>query len=314
MEPRRVFVLGAGAIGAAVGALLFEAGVDVILVVRGENGRAIAERGVDLRFPEEARTITVPTAPSLAATTDDLVILATMGHDTSTAIATLDPRVPIASFQNGDGPLDVIMRRGHPTIAAMVYVPAERRGPGVIALPGAPVPGSIVVGSWPTGAGLASAWLVERLRAATFRAELEADIAPWIRAKLLVNLAGVVVALCDDPPSDVIDAAREEARAVWRACGKPFEEISTLLARVGPLESMPVDGRERVGGSTRSALARGDRLETASLHGTIVEEGRATSTPTPVNERLVALAEEAGRERWVAGAMTAAALRERALK
>ncbi len=131
MPPRRVFVLGAGAIGASVGALLFEAGVDCVFVVRdSEHGRAIVERGVNLRFPNAARTIRVPTATTTTATPGNLVLLATMGHETEAALEGVDPHVTVASFQNGVTPLDAIMRHGHETLAAMVYIPAERRGPG----------------------------------------------------------------------------------------------------------------------------------------------------------------------------------------
>jgi 2-dehydropantoate 2-reductase len=314
MQPRRVFVLGAGAIGASAGALLFETGVDCVFVVRdSEHGRAIAERGVELRFPKARRTIRVPTAARTAATPDDLVLLATMGHDTDAALDGVDPRVTVASFQNGVTPLDAIGRRGHETLAAVVYVPAERRGPGVIALPGVPVPGSVLIGRWPGGDGRFGPWMANRLRTAGFRAEVEDDIGPWVRAKLLVNVGGIVAALCDDPPVEVIAAAQDEARTVWRATGEPFEDIAALLARMGELRTAPVDGRERVGGSTRAALARGDRLETAYLHRTIIKAARAASIPTPVNERLVALAEAAAEEHWSPGAMSAEELRRRVI-
>jgi 2-dehydropantoate 2-reductase len=280
--PRQVFVVGAGAIGASVGALLFEAGVDCVLVVRdGEHGRALVDRGVDLRFPKARRTVRVPTATTTTATPDDLVLLATMGHETQAALEGVDPRVTVASFQNGVTPLDAIRRRGHDTLAAMVYVPAERRGPGLIALPAAPVPGTVLVGAWPRGEGRFGPWVAARLRTAGFRAEVDGDIGPWVRAKLLVNLGGIVAALCDDPPADVIAAAQDEARAVFRRTGERFEDVSALVARVGELQTEAVEGRERVGGSTRSALARGDRLETAYLHCTIIKAGRDASIPTP---------------------------------
>ena len=314
MQPRRVFVLGAGAIGASVGALLFETGVDCVFVVRdSEHGRAVAERGVDLRFPRAARTVRVPTTTTTTATHDDLILLATMGHETDAALQGADPRVTVASFQNGVTPRDAILRRGHEALAAMVYVPAERRAPGVIALPGVPVPGTVLLGGWPTGEGRFGPWMAHRLRIGGFRAEVESDIGPWVRAKLLVNLGGIVAALCDDPPAEVIAAAQDEARAVWRGTGERFEEVVALATRVGEFGTEPVDGHERVGGSTRSALARGDRLETAYLHGTIIEAGRTASIPTPMNERLVALAEEAAEKRWVPGAMSAEELRHRVL-
>lgn len=314
MQPRRVFVLGAGAIGASVGALLFETGVDCVFVVRNsEHGRAVVERGVNLRFPTSSRTIRVPTATTSSATPDDLILLATMGHHTDAALEGVNPHISVASFQNGVAPLDAILRRGHETLAAMVYVPAERRAPGVIALPGMPVPGTVFLGAWPAGEGRFGGWMTSRLRLGGFRAEIEHDIGPWVRAKLLVNLGGIVAALCDDPPAEVIAAAQDEARAVWRATGQRFEDVAALAARVGDLRAESVDGVERVGGSTRAALGRGDRPETAYLHRPIIDAGRAAAIPTPVNERLVALAEEAAEKHWVPGSMSAEDVRSRVL-
>jgi 2-dehydropantoate 2-reductase len=311
--PKRIVVLGAGAIGASVGALLFRGGVPCVLVARGEHGRALREQGLDLRLADRALRILVPTVSSLseaAVTEDDLVLLATMGQHTSSALAELPKSVHVASFQNGTVPLDQIVTRGHPLIAAMVYVPAERRGPGTIALSGVPVFGSVILGGYPSGGHPWAPWLAEELQRAGFRAEIEPELAPWIRAKLLVNLGGIVAALCDEPCVDVTERAQAEARAVWQATRRPFCEPEALLSRVGPLSAEPVDNIPRVGGSTRAALARGDALETECLHAGIVETGLETGVPTPVNAALIRVASQAAKERWSPGHLTAAALRE----
>lgn len=147
--PSRVVVLGAGAIGAGVGGLLWEAGVDVLLVARGAHGRALAEQGLDLRLPGGPRRLRVPVGGVEDVRAGDLVLLATMGHDSREAVAAVPVEVPIASFQNGLRPLEALADR--PLVAGVLYVPAERRAPGVVALAGAPSPGAIFLGRWPAG-------------------------------------------------------------------------------------------------------------------------------------------------------------------
>lgn len=322
-HPRRLLVVGAGAIGAALGALLSENGLPVTLIARGPHGRALDSAGVHLRLPEPAgragtsRNIRVAVAERLEILDpgpEDLVLLTTMAHQTDDALAGLPASVPVVSLQNGVHAPDRVRQRGHPTVAGMVFVMAERRGPGVIALSGAPGPGTVLLGPWgPDAPERAGMWLAAQLDAVGIRAEWEPDIAPWIRAKLLTNLGGIVVALCDEPPVELIEAAQAEALAVWAAAAEPTETVEALLGRVGPLQSLCVDGAPRIGGSTRAALARGDVLETGALHGPIVEAGRRFGVPTPVNDALIRLAEDAMLRRLAPGALSAAELRRSAL-
>ncbi len=72
-----------------------------------------------------------------------------MGHDTDNVVANLPVDWPVVSFQNGIEPLESL--RGRPVVAAMLYVPAERRAPGVVALSGTPAPGDVFLGGWPRG-------------------------------------------------------------------------------------------------------------------------------------------------------------------
>ncbi|MCA9494170.1 MAG: hypothetical protein KC621_29785 [Myxococcales bacterium] len=296
---RRVVFLGAGAIGAGIGGLLWDSGVDVLLVARGAHGEALATHGLDLRLPGGPRHLRVPVGRVEDVRPTDLVVLATMGHDTAAAVATLPPDQPVVTFQNGLAPFDDLA--GRPVMAGMLYVPAERRAPGVVALAGSPSPGAVFLGGWPRGLVGPEPWFAEALRNAGFRAEVFEDIAPWVRAKLLTNLGGTFVALCDAPPRDLVEATVDEARACFRAEGVEVVPDEVFDARIGPMAVVAVDGVPRVGGSVRHALARGDRLETAALHGHVVRTGERLGVPTPLNVALVALAERAMAERWRPG-------------
>ncbi|MCB9764204.1 MAG: hypothetical protein H6739_30815 [Alphaproteobacteria bacterium] len=297
--PRRVVVLGAGAIGAGLGGLLFAAGAPVTFVARRLHGEALRRDGLDLRLPGGHRQLRVPTVPTLAAaqvTPDDLVLVAVMAQDTAAALDGLDPAVTVASFQNGLTGVREVARRGHPTLGAMVYVPAVRRSPGVVALHGDPVPGMVLVGRWPTGHHPWSIWLALKLSEAGVRADPVEDIERWILAKLVTNLGGIVAALWDQRPPWILDAVEAEARAVFAAAGLDVPSVRALVERVGPLDAAPVDGQPRIGGSTRHALRRGQRLETDHLNGEIVAWGQRLGVDTPVNAALVELAHEATRE------------------
>ncbi len=250
-----------------------------------------------------------------------------MGHHTRTAVDPLDPAVPIVSLQNGTHPLDVLGERGHPVIAGVVYVPAERLDPGVVALSGHPVPGTFLLGGWnPSGQTACAAMgdaLATGLVAAGFRAACVEPIAPWVRAKLLGNLAGIVVALSDATDDDegtgrlqaIVQAAQAEARAVFDAAGLSTRSPEELAERIGPLSIREVGGRPRVGGSTRHALRRrradpDTTLETAVLHGPILDLAAKHGLNTPVNRALIALADQAATEGWEPGAMAPETLAE----
>lgn len=298
----RFVFLGAGAIGAGIGALVAAAGRDVLLVARGAHGAAMARDGVDLRLPGGPRRIRVPVGEVGDVGPADLVVLCAMGHDTAEAVASLAPDRPIVSFQNGIAPLEALAPR--PVVAGMLYVPAERRAPGVVALAGTPAPGAVLMGRWPSGRVGVEGALADALAAAGFRAEVLDDVAPWIRAKSLANLGGTAVALCDEPPRALVEAMVAEARAVFAAAGAEVVPDDVFDARIGPMTVAAVDGTPRVGGSTRHALARGDRLETASLQGWFVREGERLGVPTPLNRGMVALSARAERERWRPGCLS----------
>src|SRR5271166_4495363 len=88
----RYIILGAGAIGGAIGGRLHESGRNVVLVARGAHYEALRDRGLELRDPERTVTLQVPVADSPAAAMpepDDVVILATKTQQSEAALSDL---------------------------------------------------------------------------------------------------------------------------------------------------------------------------------------------------------------------------------
>src|SRR5580658_672756 len=107
----RFVVVGAGAIGGAVGGRLFQRGFDVTLVARGEHGRALRAGGLVLEDPKESVTLPIPTVEDVRevswaadADGDAVVLLAVKGQQTDHALAQLiaaPPSTPVVCMQNG---------------------------------------------------------------------------------------------------------------------------------------------------------------------------------------------------------------------
>ena len=102
----RIAVLGAGAIGAYVGAALARGGADVHLVARGANLEAMRRDGVHVLSPRGDFSARPP------ATDDpreigpvDLVVLGLKAHDYATAQPLLEPllaaKTAVVAAQNG---------------------------------------------------------------------------------------------------------------------------------------------------------------------------------------------------------------------
>src|SRR5688572_29377026 len=89
----RFVVVGAGAIGGLVGALLARAGLEVLVVARGEHGEVMGRDGLVLHFPDRTEVVRVAVAlggpEAVAFNPGDVVLLAVKGQDTEGAIRVL---------------------------------------------------------------------------------------------------------------------------------------------------------------------------------------------------------------------------------
>lgn len=255
--------------------MLHRAGHDVTLVARGAHLEALQRDGLHLRTPEWSERLRLPAAATPVAT--DLVLLAVKSQDTADAIAGLTPGSRVACLQNGIENEELVEAAGHVALPVMVYVPATHLVPGEVRLHGTPDPGALDTGDEA---------LSTLFREAGFRARTRDDVMAWKRGKHLTNLGGALQIL--DPKLDVERwrALVAEGAAVFDAAGLSYVPVDALLAAC-PMGVAPIDGMERVGGSTWQSHVTGRPLEVDHLQGTIIRIGERLGVPTPQCRRLL---------------------------
>jgi 2-dehydropantoate 2-reductase len=305
----RFVVLGAGAIGGAVGARLYQKGYDVTLVARGEHGRALAA-GLVLEAPGETATLPIPVVGEPSEVDwdadvdgDTVVLLGVKSQHTDHALAQLveaaPPSVPVVCMQNGVENERRVLRH-FATYGMCVMCPATQLRPGVIQVHSAPVSGLLDLGSFPTGLDARGQAIADAIDTTTFTSVAREDIMRWKYRKLLMNLANAVEALCGPGGrfSALARAAHREGKEALSAAGIDVASAEEDRARRGEhLQMSPTESGEHRGGSSWQSLARGaGSIEAEYLNGEIVMLGGLTGVPTPVNALLQRLALQAAAE------------------
>ncbi len=313
----RFVIFGAGAIGGAVGARLHQSGHAVTLIARGAHLEAIGRDGLTFLTPVERVVLPLPAVGGpgdVDWTGDEVVLLATKSQDTLGALTALraaaGSAVPVVCLQNGVENERVALRLLDEVYAAVVMLPAAHLEAGTIEAYGAETTGHIDVGRYPEGVDERCEEICAALAASRLDSQAVADVMRLKYAKLLLNLTNVVGALFADSEQrrELSDLVTAEGRAVLEAAGVRYvaPEISDIDARWRRWGVRDIDGRSRAGSSTWQSLARGTgALETDYLNGEIVLQGRLHGVPTPLNQRLCALAATAARERRAPGTLSA---------
>ncbi|HVT76847.1 MAG TPA: 2-dehydropantoate 2-reductase [Acidimicrobiales bacterium] len=318
---RRFVIYGAGAIGGVVGAQLFRAGTEVVLIARGAHAAAMQQKGITLEHGDEEETFFVPvvTDPSAVDWRDEDVVLLTMkSQDTSAAVRALaavaPPSLAVVCAQNGVDNERVVLRHFDHTYGCVVMMPAAHLEPGVVQAHAWPTPGLLDVGRYPRGRDGTAHDIVAAFNAAGFHCVVRDDVMRWKYTKLLMNLANAIVALSgsSEEAGQIRRAARREGMAVLDAAGIDYaSEAEDRERRADHLTIVPIKGEHRLGGSTHQSLARGaGDVETDWLNGEIVLLGRLHGVPTPVNAALQRLANEAARAHAAPESIPAAAILE----
>lgn len=316
----RIGVIGAGAVGGTLAALLDRAGHDLEVTARGEHLDAIRADGIALDGGWGEHVAHVAAGPALNRR-PDLAIVATKAHDAGAALAAsagVLGDAPLLVVQNGLGGLrvarDVLPHA--PLLGGLALFAASYLSPGRITLTAA-LP--IVIGAGPGADDV----LLERI-AATLREALPVEVtrdlegAQW--TKLLINHVNALPAITGMPVQDVVAhpvlrrimarSIRETVR-VARRLGIRFGTLQGVpgwliaaLGRVpvGVVELFPRMLARRMGdvpnpASTLQSIRRGRTTEIDYLNGAVVAAAREAGLDAPVNAALVDLVHEVERTR-----------------
>lgn len=296
----RVLVVGAGALGGLVGALLAESGEDVALLeinlarakLLNDSGLFIAETGKD------ERCVPVRVVTSIAGMTPvDLVIVSVKSYQTDAAIRgvlpVIGPDTLVLSMQNGLGNPEIIagIVGAEHVVSSIIYHSSQHVGPnrlryrtGIKPIQMAPLTGTITPGI---------EQIAERFNRANLAIEVVPSIDTAVWQKLLHNatinpvsaLTGLTCReLLDDGDLQVFmrDLCMEIV-GVMRARGIPIHDDEDPYRPL--VASQKALGKNRP--SMWQDLARGVRTEIDAINGAIVAEARRLGLSAPHNEALV---------------------------
>ena len=303
-------VLGAGAVGGVLAALLDRAGHDVTVTARGEHLAAIQSEGLKLSGHWGSHTARVD-AREILPDGLDLAIITTKAHDARDALtanrAALDG-IPVLVIQNGLESIAVASEvLPHSLVAGgLALYAASYLAPGSVSVT---TPASTYLGG-------AAAELFEQALGAVIPVAVVENFAGAQWTKLFVNQLNALPAITGLSVQEtiahtglrrVLTRSMQELVRVAKAAGVRFEPLQGLTdARLTLFAALPVWAAQvlplRFGrylgetpnpGSTLQSLRRGQRTEIDHLNGAVVAAGAA-----PVNARLVELVhgvEESGR-------------------
>jgi 2-dehydropantoate 2-reductase len=303
----RYIIYGAGAIGGAIGARLFQHGQDVVLIARGAHLQAMLQRGLVVESPVETVTLPISTVghPSEIRFRDgDVVFLCMKSQHTLQALEdlrkTAGEGVPVICCQNGVSNERSALRRFEHVYAMLVIVPATHLEPGVVQINAKGKSGILEAGIFPAGTDKLVEEVTAALEASSFNARPDPATMRTKYTKLLNNLDNSLQAACDagEAARDISKLMHDEALACYRAAGIDWVPMEVYRERYTPLLQIAMlHGESRFGGSSWQSIVRGTgSIEADHLNGEIVQLGRLHGVPTPANQVLQGLANELARE------------------
>lgn len=296
----KIYFLGAGALGCAIGGTLAAAGSEVTLIDPFKaHVDAINRDGLRMKDGDTQRVVKVRAAlDGSGLEPADLVIVLVKSFHTRSAIEgakdIVGPDTAVMSLQNGMGHEEIlaeVVGREH-VLAGKTYVGGVLLGPG-----------NIIAGTRGkrTVIGELGGSISKRAKAiaAEFeRAELPCEVSDNIMGvmwdKLLINVStgalsgitgqvyGSLYAVPEIEATAI--AAVAEAMAVAKVSGVTLSIKAPRDAWVMAAEGLPYEFKT----SMLQSLEKGSITEIDFINGAVVRNGQKYNVPTPVNQTLVA--------------------------
>lgn len=296
----QITVLGAGALGCALGGTLAEAGHEVVLINRNAaQVQAIERQGLVMRRAQGETRVKVRASQSAAGLAPvDLVIVLVKSFHTREAMASamplVGPQTMVLSLQNGLGHEDIladIVGRQH-VLAGKTYVG------GVMLAPGQIVAGTegkeTLIGELDGQVSTRAREIAQAFNQAGLLTTVSDNILGVMWDKLLINVAtGAVSSITGLPYGPLYRipeieatavAAVKEAMDVAAAAGVHLSYQEPRAAWLKASAGLPDDFKT----SMLQSLEKGSVTEIDFINGAVVRWGQRLGVPTPVNSTLVA--------------------------
>ena len=314
----KVAVIGAGAVGGLLAALLDRAGHDVEVTARGDHLAAIRADGIVLDGGYGSHVARVAAHETLQRD-PEIVILATKAQDAAAALAANASRIdgiPMLVVQNGLGGIRVARQAQpvSPLLGGLALFATSYLSPGHITVTAA-LP--LVIGAAPDCPPGIRDRVVGLLREALPVETVDSlEGAQW--TKLLVNHVNALPAItglsvqqtvADPALRRVLAGSLRETVGIANRIGIRFTGLQGIPGWIlpwlgrGPLAltaQLPLMLARRMGdvpnpGSTLQSIRRGQLTEIDFLNGAVVKVAAGHGLPAPVNAAIVELVHEVER-------------------
>jgi len=314
----KVCVIGAGSIGATIGAKLSAAGERVCLIARGEHLEAIRREGlqlVDLVGPRSGTFRLPASAQPSDFGPQDLIVIALKAHSVAAMLPRLAPLLdsgtvvlpalnglPWWYFHRAGGPYEGMRLRSLDPDATMdaaldaarvvgcvVHLAAELVQPGRVQHTAGR---RLIVGEPDGSESERVRRIASALQAAGFDCEVSSRIRRDIWSKLIGNLSFNPVAaltgyrmdqICND--AEILDVIRDVLREGIEVAGR-------LGVSIGLTPDQRIDVARQLGAARISMLQDLEQrrpLELAAIVGAVIELAELTGVPVPSTRTLHAL-------------------------